>query len=414
MSDSTTPKTDQKIKPKKPNTATILVLSLILGTVSFYLIAFTVFLTFKVECKKDDKGECITKSNDPTDPFGEFIDRYSSSKSSKSSSYSSKTSSYYPDKGANSSKFYKKEQSEFGKKYKQNLKPLKDNKFSVVYLDQSKQNPVVETEIVDRPVMNYAWSDFENIRSEDFAAYYFGSFNFEKTTVKEISVSQSWAETKIYIDEFLVFDGKNNNQTFVYEFTPGTHTIEVEYQNNWHTVGFSVQILDTTQTYNLQESADLVNKNLSDYNLFYVGAYESNDRNGKITLNITDQNKPVVLLISSYEPINWEIIGSGTSQIKYIIYNSYLPRSSFSGNTKDIKFLAISDKDLPYEYQITADCESRDCQDNGLVKIHSKIKSIFNKEISGFSGSYNPTYLNVPEQTISSDDWIKYQAQTKI
>jgi LPS O-antigen subunit length determinant protein (WzzB/FepE family) len=49
MNDSTPAKTDEKIKPKKPNTATILILSLMLGTLSFYLIAFTVFLTFKVE-----------------------------------------------------------------------------------------------------------------------------------------------------------------------------------------------------------------------------------------------------------------------------------------------------------------------------------------------------------------------------
>lgn len=193
--------------------------------------------------------------------------RSSKSSSSKSSSYSSKSSSY-SNNSSNIPKSYKKEQSEFGKKYKNNLKPTENNKFSAVYLDQSKQNPVIDTEIVDRPAMNYAWSDFKNIKSEDFAAYYFGSFKFEKTTVKEISVSQSWADTKIYIDEFLVFDGKNNNQSFVYEFTPGTHTMEVEYQNNWHTVGFSVQILDTQQTYNLQQSADLVNKNLSDYNLF--------------------------------------------------------------------------------------------------------------------------------------------------
>jgi hypothetical protein len=363
--------------------------------------------------KKNDKGECITKSNDPTKPFTDFMNQYNSSRSSKSSSsksssYSSKSSSY-SNNSSNIPKSYKKEQSEFGKKYKNNLKPTENNKFSAVYLDQSKQNPVIDTEIVDRPAMNYAWSDFKNIKSEDFAAYYFGSFKFEKTTVKEISVSQSWADTKIYIDEFLVFDGKNNNQSFVYEFTPGTHTMEVEYQNNWHTVGFSVQILDTQQTYNLQQSADLVNKNLSDYNLFYVGAYESNDRNGDITLNMTDQNKPAVLLVSSYEAINWNIIGSGASQVKYIIYNSYSPKSSFSGNTKDIKFLPISDRDLPYEYSVTPRCGGGSCEDKGLVKIHSKIKSIFNKEISGFSGSYNPTYLNVPEQTISPDDWIKYE-----
>lgn len=64
-------------------------------------------------------------------------------------------------------------------------------------------------------------------------------FNFDEAVTKEISISQSWAQTRLIINKEIVSEG-GNNESIMYDFEPGTYLVEVEYLNNRHGVDFSV------------------------------------------------------------------------------------------------------------------------------------------------------------------------------
>jgi len=63
---------------------------------------------------------------------------------------------------------YPKQKSEWGQKYKDLVATTEKNKFTAIYLDQSLfSNKFIDKETLDKPAINYAWSDFKNIKSEN-------------------------------------------------------------------------------------------------------------------------------------------------------------------------------------------------------------------------------------------------------
>lgn len=312
---------------------------------------------------------------------------------------------------------YPIQKSEWGQKYKDLVSNTEKNKFTAIYLDQSGlDNKYINKEILDKPAISYAWNDFKNIKSENFAVYYYGDLEFDKQAVKEINISQSWSKTKIYIDEFLVFDSENNSNKFLYEFTPGKHTIEIEYENNWHTVEFAVNIIDPIVPTSLDTAAGFINADLESYNLYYVGLYESSDRLLVTKLNVIQSEKPIVLLLSSYSSIEWQLIGDGVSKVKYILINSYNPGSLVSTNNQDIKIFHVNE--IVDEYSILPNCRNDPrgsvyCENKGLVDFNSTIKRIFGKNIDGVSGKYEANSLSVPENYTTADDWVKFEFESQ-
>jgi len=190
----------------------------------------------------------------------------------------------------------------------------------------------------------------------------------------------------------------------------------VEYENNWHTVEFAVNITDPINPTTLDYVAAIVNADLKNYNLYYAGLYESSDRLLVTKLNIPKNEKPIVLIISSYSPISWDLIGDGASNVKYVLINSYSKGSSVLSNDKNIKIYNV--KDLPHEYTILPNCTkdprgSVYCENKGLADFNNSIKKIFGKNIDGVSGKYNANSLNVPEQYTDNEAWKKFEAESQ-
>lgn len=113
------------------------------------------------------------------------------------------------------------------------------DEFKAFYFNTSEPSKIVASAQVASVDMSYAWEKGPgfNIVSQDFGGYWIGDFMLTKDEDMVLDISQSWSETRVIIDGHLVYKGGSNTSTKI-SVPKGRHTIEIEYVNNWHTVGF--------------------------------------------------------------------------------------------------------------------------------------------------------------------------------
>lgn len=207
---------------------------------------------------------------------------------------------------------------------------IPDRGFQAFYFNRDSPGQAVFQEHVDNVAIKYAWADFHQITSERFAAYWVGRLRFDRQTVQQFSVSQSWARSRIIVDGEIVFDENNRERVFTHSFTPGEHVIEVEYINNWHTVEYKVTIGEVIERLSeAQLTASLQSRRPRATDLYYVGLYESGSRDTSVDVTVPHGRAPAVLWLSSYEAVDWNIrsLPRGST----VVISSYSPGSRARG-----------------------------------------------------------------------------------
>ena len=120
-------------------------------------------------------------------------------------------------------------------------------RFKAFYFNSQQPRDVIASALVDDVGISYAWSEFHNIRSEDFGAYWVGRFHVAQPATRIANISQSWSKTRIIIDKKVVYEGGSDARV-PYTLSQGDHLIEVEFLNNWHTTGLAVDFDGQPQT----------------------------------------------------------------------------------------------------------------------------------------------------------------------
>ena len=185
---------------------------------------------------------------------------------------------------------------------------IPDRGFRAIYFNRDNPGQVVFQEDVASIAIKYNWSDFHQIDSQKFAAYWVGRLRFDSETTRQFDVSQSWAKSRIFIDGEIVFDENSRGETFTHVFAPGEHVIEVEYINNWHTVEFKVtigEVIDRLSEGELTQYLEALNPRPA--KLYYVGLYESGRRDTSVEVTVPPGRAPAILWLNSHEAIDWNI-----------------------------------------------------------------------------------------------------------
>lgn len=278
------------------------------------------------------------------------------------------------------------------------------NSFKAFYINTNHPENVIATETVDKVRMNYIHDKFHAIPSEDFGAYWLGSIFLTKQQTKKISISQSWAKTRLIIDGHIVYDGGSNKELLL-TLNPGHHTIEVEYINNWHTTEFSLTFLDQEEKLSNNEIKNILRQNINDeYDALYAGVYESSNKDLSLVLNISKNNKPIVLFLSSYSSIDWYISNPFNVDIKAIIYSSHSPGTSLSGEISRHTLQLPSIKRIG-SYTASKNCQCTPggfhCSGQDLSVTKTAIEQISAFPLYGYSGKYSAASLNTSELIIN-------------
>jgi len=283
---------------------------------------------------------------------------------------------------------------------------IPENKFKVFYINTKNPKKVVKEDIVEKVAMNYAWSDF-GIKSEDFGAYYVGNFKFEEPTTWDFEIDQGWSKTRIIVDKKIIYKG-GSDATVSHTFETGTHKIEVEYINNWHTVGYTVRMGEKIKVYNIktirQELKDILSN--KDINLWYTGVYESKSSDNSISVKLQKSTKPTILFLSSYSQVSWNIIASETN-LKAIVYSAYAPGSEIFVKNKEVKIFKLNRREgLPAVYRLTPTCYESDpmyhCEGKDqFKKLLTTVLGITDKVLTGFTGQYGANELSTPDTDLT-------------
>ncbi|WP_310441979.1 hypothetical protein [Sulfurimonas sp.] len=275
------------------------------------------------------------------------------------------------------------------------------NMFKAFYINTNNPKEVISSEEVKKISMNYNSNQFHNIDSKDFGGYWVGNFTYEKEEQMQISISQSWAKTRIIIDDMIIYEGGTNEQ-IPYTFTKGKHKIEVEYVNNWHTVSFKVSIKNKEKVFTSNEIKKELNEHTSkNSEVVFVGAYESSKKDQSITLKIAKHSKPIVLVLNSYDSVEWIIQNPQNVKIEAVIYSAYKSGVEVSGDiSKSIPIFAHKDSIGSYSMEKKCQCINGGavfhCDGSNAIDSINAIETITGKKMFGFSTKYGADTLMVP------------------
>lgn len=269
--------------------------------------------------------------------------------------------------------------------------------FKAIYFDRDAPRTIVFQETVDSIAIKYAWRDFHNIDSPKFAAYWAGRLTFSAPTTRQISVSQGWAKSRIFIDGKIVFDKANTEGSFTYDFTPGDHIIEVNYINNWHTTEYKVTIQDDVRTWTKDDVAAYFRTNGKEpAQVYYAGIYESDTKDSSVKLSLPRSDKPIILWLSSYEAIDWRV--AAQDGVKAIVLSSYAPGSRVSGVDAG-QLIHLKRWEGIYSPMAKCDCAAAGifhCEDRtDLNDIADELRTVTGSELTGYALKYSAETLSM-------------------
>lgn len=279
------------------------------------------------------------------------------------------------------------------------------NKFKAFYIDTNHPKKLIASEIVDRVSVNYPWKDFHNIDAKNFGGYWVGNFVFKQTKEQQLTISQSWARTRIIIDGMVVYEGGSNKE-FTYTFKKGKHKIEVEYVNNWHTVGFVFTMKDKEKIYSIDEiQKELRQKTSKNSVVVFAGAYESKRKDQSITLELAKSKNPVVLVLNSYEAVKWIIKNPYKVKVEAIVYSGYQPGIEIGGDIKSIPFYYFKGRIGAYKMKRSCTCVNGGadfhCEGIEPLNVLENIENMIGKKVFGYSVAYGMETVTLPNILIN-------------
>lgn len=286
-------------------------------------------------------------------------------------------------------------------------------KFKVFYFDSRQPHTVVTSSTVDDVSINYNGSEFHKINSKHFGAYWVGRMQFPKKTSKVINIGQGWSKTRIIIDKTLVYEGGSNARV-PYVFSEGEHLVEVQYLNNWHTTEFLIDFADESPLLSITEIRQaLENPRYRTARILYAGLYESSSRNLSTSILLMPTEEPIVLVLSSYSPVKWNIRNPHNVDVRAVVLGSHSPGSKVIGDLNDsVSVLPLKGRIGSYKTLPKCRCDASgfSCSGGNLKSTILRLEQATGLHVLGLSGRYSAASLVLPEQLADEESLAKVES----
>ena len=121
--------------------------------------------------------------------------------------------------------------------------------YTAYYLNLNTTKPqrkqIVARAHVSEIAVNYGWSDFHNIPSQQFAAYWVGKLRVPASTsgLYHIEGEIGQANVRVMLNRRIILDAKGNLDHQPFRLNTGEYLLEVEYKSRWHTTEFRLDIV---------------------------------------------------------------------------------------------------------------------------------------------------------------------------
>lgn len=282
------------------------------------------------------------------------------------------------------------------------------NEFKAFYFEDSTASITAYSERVLFPALSFATASPQGIPAKRFNAYWIGKFAFPESVTWHIDLSQSNSFARILIDKREIYSGRIN-RNLSQAFAKGDHVIEIEYKNDGDAASFQVLFArDSVETPPVK-----VDTAAPGVEYWYAAAYESGNANSSLEVVLKKSNKPVVLFLSSYDALQWNIRPADSSQVLAVYVDSFEPQSTVTGLRASVP--VTTRKGIPFSYKLLPDChpEVGYCDDPGFSKLVSYIKSEFKTSLTGYTGAYDPDSLTLPAVILDSAKYKEIESQTQ-
>ncbi len=224
----------------------------------------------------------------------------------------------------------------FGTNLDKNSQKIPINAYRVYYFNTAQPDRALDSKVMERIAVNLTPNDMK-MDDKSFGAYWVGYKDFSKDQIMTIRPQETWGKSKIYIDGYQVLTSEGNiARPLDYLFKKGRHKIEVEFINNWHTAGFSVNIAPKKELLSkdgLKEKLKTLLTSKSE--LYFYSVHESKREDQVIDIFLTENRQPVVLVLLSHYPVRWTIHNQKKQNIEAIIYVSVEGSSEAVGDIPD-------------------------------------------------------------------------------
>ncbi|MFC2570881.1 MAG: hypothetical protein ACFNUU_00565 [Campylobacter sp.] len=273
-------------------------------------------------------------------------------------------------------------------------KQIPTGKFLAFYLSKNDPKNVVFSETVESVNLNFAYDEFHKIPSENFIAYWVGNFDFKQDAQQMILADFSWANLRISVDGEQIFDSENaGSKALMHKFNKGRHKIEVWFVNNWHTTSLLVDFKDEPKFY--KQSEVVAKLKGQKFDIWLAAVYESGAQDNKIRVTLEKARKPLVVMLSSYRAVRWEVSNPhGNKILAALVFN---PRSSI--NLKENVYF-MDDYGYDEDTEIKCYCVNGGadfhCEGGDINSKNDRVRKDFGQNLGGFSGSYGAITLNLP------------------
>lgn len=308
----------------------------------------------------------------------------------------------------------------------QDLAPIED------YIKLWRENPknLIGQENTPNISIDYSWSDFKNIPSRFFGAYWTGWLEITEAGDYEFVAKEGYSSFRILLDRHVLQSYRRTNITFTehglkggiqgagtprVKLEPGRYLLEVEYLNNWHSTDFTLDVnrvhdngSGNTSPATAQPAApEALNSgslpaavtalNLPPDTVLYVAAvYES--ENGRITVQAPPGDAPYALFLSSHQRVNWTV--AGRAPVAVIHDNSGHIRGAGGAptlklqNEDPIAYNAYDDS-LPVCQCNDAEIRCEPDEAHSLAGIASRTRQLTTLPLAGYSGIYRTAHFEL-------------------
>jgi hypothetical protein len=293
------------------------------------------------------------------------------------------------------------------------------NALRAFYFDTKSPKTTIFEEVVTGADTHYLPDNqnLSNIAPDGFGGYWIGNYVFTKEQMYTIHISQGSSESRIRIDGVVVFEG-TESKSFDYNFTRGTHKVEIEQVNkNWTGSGSTIFLLPWAKSYTIAELSTALEpqwKNKS-AQVWLASPYDIGGADRTVTVSLKQTSVPTTLVLSSYIATTWAYPTNSQANIKAIVLSSYDKGSSIKNVPPNIPVYVlrewIENVDGNHLVTICPITEDYCSRDNDVRPAAQKVASFFGGEKpSGIGAMADSRVLLVPFVTLDESVYQKLDA----
>lgn len=200
---------------------------------------------------------------------------------------------------------------------------IPDNWFKRISFDSNTKKIIESKEVDNIALFNYSDRNALAWEKTWVWVYWMWYINIEENWNYPLHVYQSWSNAKVYIDDELIHDWTSSKTTEI-NLKKWKYKIEIQFVNSWHVASFLVNLetnKDIEEYFPLDSKFEIKTALWDDYNVYYAWTYESWFENGNINvwLENIDNEKNFALILSSFRPVNWNLVWKN-DKLKVIIF----------------------------------------------------------------------------------------------